>query len=133
MTTRPLAAVQIAAGLAFWLVLLGFPIYRLLDTLTRRRSIEISDGRVTVIDRAFRTDTSWSAPLGEFLGVAPFLRASLSGVRHELILVHPDRERSVTVALAPRLMQSEVAHIAALLGLAELPPQALRPGAYVAA
>lgn len=133
VTTRPLAAAQIAAGLAFWLVLLGFPIYRLFDTMTRRRIIEISNGRVTVTDRAFRTDTSWSAPLGEFVGVAPYLRASLSGVRHELIMVHPERERSLTVALAPRLMQSEVDHIAALLKLAELPPQALRGGGPVAA
>jgi hypothetical protein len=133
VTTRPLAAAQIFAGLAFWLVLLGFPIYRLLDTLTRRRTIEITDGRVTVIDRAFRTDTSWSAPVSEFLGIAPYLRASLSGVRHELILVHPERERSVTVAMAPRLMQSEVDHIAALLKLAELPPQVLRGGGHVAA
>lgn len=126
VATRPVAAAQILVGLAFWLVLFGFPIYRLLDTLSRRRSIAIADGRVTVIDRMFGTDRVFSAPLSDFAGVAPYLRATLSGVRHELILVHPDRERSVTIAMAPRLLQSEVDQAVAALGLRELPPQILR-------
>lgn len=124
--TRPLAMVQICVGLAFWLVLLGFPIYRLLDTLTRSCIVEIAAGRVTVSDRSFGRSSSWSAPLADFLGVAPYLRASLSGVRHELILVHPDRERSVLLSMAPRLMQSEVDQVATALGLKELAPQILR-------
>jgi hypothetical protein len=127
-SARPLATAQILAGLGFWVALLSFPIYRLIDTLTRSRSIEISDGRVTVVDRAFGRQTSWSAPLGDFLGVAPYLRASHSGVRHELILVHPDRRRSVVIAMAPRLMQSDVNPVLSALGLSELPPQVLVPG-----
>ncbi len=125
VSTRPMAIAQIIAGLAFWLVLLGFPIYRLLDTLTRSRTIAITNGHVTVTDRVFGSDTSWNAPLSAFAGVAPYLRASLSGVRHELILVHPDRERSVMIAMAPRLMQSEVDQVVAATGLKELPPQIL--------
>lgn len=125
VSTRPLASLQILTGLAFWLVLLGFPIYRLLNTLTRSRTIELADGRVTVVDRAFGDAKSWSAPVAEFLGVAPYLRASLSGVRHELVLVHPDRARSVLIAMAPRLMQSEVDQVALALGLPELAPQML--------
>ena len=126
-SARPLATAQILAGLGFWLALLSFPIYRLLDTLTRSRSIEITDGRVTVADRAFGRQSSWGAPLGEFLGVAPYLRASHSGVRHELILVHPDRRRSVLIAMAPRLMQSDVDPVLSALGLSELPPLVLVP------
>jgi uncharacterized membrane protein len=133
VSTRPLAVTQILAGLAFWLVLLGFPIYRLLNTLTRSRTIEVADGRVTVVDRAFGTQTSWTAPMSEFLGVAPFLRASLSGVRHELVLVHPDRARSLLIAMAPRLMQSEVDHVSGALGLPELPPHMLRQRPVAAA
>lgn len=126
VSTRPLASLQILTGLAFWLVLLGFPIYRLLNALTRSRTIELADGCVTVVDRAFGDAKSWSAPVTEFLGVAPYLRASLSGVRHELVLVHPDRARSVLIAMAPRLMQSEVDQVALALGLPELAPQMLR-------
>jgi hypothetical protein len=124
-SARPLATAQILAGLAFWLILLSFPIYRLLDALTRSRTIEISGGRVTVADRAFGKVASWSAPLPEFLGIAPFLRAKHSGVRHELILVHPDRQRSLLIAMAPRLMQSDVDPVLSALGVRELPPRAV--------
>jgi hypothetical protein len=123
---RPLAALQVLTGLAFWLLLIGFPVYRLGDALTRARTIAIADGVVTVEDRAFGQCASWSAPLGEFIGVAPYLRASLSGVRHELVLVHPDRSRSVLIALADRLQQSEVDRIARVLGRPELSPSAVR-------
>jgi len=126
VSTRPMASLQILTGLAFWLVLLGFPIYRLLNTVTRSRTIEFDEGRVTVTDRAFGGMQSWSAPVSEFLGVAPYLRASLSGVRHELVLVHPDRTRSLLIAMAPRLMQSEVDYVTGALGLRELAPQMLR-------
>jgi hypothetical protein len=94
--------------------------------LTRSRTIEVAGERVTVVDRAFGHETSWSAPVSDFLGVAPFLRASLSGVRHELVLVHPDRARSLMIAMAPRLMQSEVDRVAAALRLPELAPNMLR-------
>jgi hypothetical protein len=123
---RPLALVQIISGFAFWIVLLGFPIYRLIDTLTRSRIIEIAAGSVTVTDRAFGGTKVWTAPLETFLGLAPYLRASLSGVRHELILVHPDRRRSLLIAMAPRLLQSDVDQIAAFFHLRELAPQAFR-------
>jgi hypothetical protein len=126
VATRPLATLQILTGLAFWLLLIGFPIYRLGDALTRARSVEIANGLVTVEDRAFGRSATWSAPIGEFIGLVPYLRASLSGVRHELILLHPDRSRSVLIALADRLQQSEVDRIAGALGRPELPPRAIR-------
>jgi len=125
VATRPLAAVQVLTGLAFWLFLVGFPITRLVDTLTRSRSVEIAGGLVTVSDRAFGRFATWQAPLSEFCGVVPYLRASLSGVRHELILLHPDRDRSVLIALADRLHQSDVDRIAGALAQPELPPRAL--------
>lgn len=124
--TRPIAIIQICVGLVVWLILLGFPIYRLLDTLTRSRVVEIAADQVTVTDRSFGRSSVWSVPVSDFLGLAPYLRASLSGVRHELIMVHPDRERSVLLAIAPRLMQSDVDHVAATLGLKEIAPQILR-------
>ena len=133
VSTRPVVSLQLLTGLTFWLVLFGFPIYRLLNTLTRSRAVEIADGRVTVMDRRLGGETTWSAPLSEFLGVAPYLRASLSGVRHELILVHPERARSVMIAMAPRLMQSDVDQVVSALGLKELAPQMLRQRPILAA
>lgn len=132
VTIRPLALVQIMTGMAFWIILLGFPIYRLIDTLTRSRTIEIASGSVTVTEHAFGGTKVWTAPLLAFHGLAPYLRASLSGVRHELILIHPDRRRSLLVAMAPRLLQSDVDRIAAVFRLRVLAPQAFRRGSFVA-
>jgi hypothetical protein len=128
VATRPLAALQVMTGLAFWLLLIGFPIYRLGDALTRARAVTVANGVVSVEDYAFGRIATSSAPIGDFIGVAPYLRASLSGVRHELVLVHPDRSRSVLIALADRLQQAEVDRIAQALGRPELPPRAIRNG-----
>ena len=64
VATRPIATLQILTGLAFWLLLIGFPIYRLGDALTRARSVEIANGLVTVEDRAFGRSATWSAQGG---------------------------------------------------------------------
>ena len=64
-------------------------------------------------------------PLASFAGVAHHVRASLSGTRHELILVHPDREKSVLLSLAAKVAQAEVDRVAALLGHKEISPGVL--------
>lgn len=124
--TRPLATVQVLTGLAFWLLLLGFPIYRLLDTLTRSRTVEMASGQVTVEDRVFGRTQTWTAPLSDFEGIAHYLRASLGTVRHELILVHPDRDRSLLLTMANRLHQSDLDAVCTRLGLPEIPASVFR-------
>ncbi len=59
------------------------------------------------------------------MGVVHHVRASLSGTRHELILVHPQREKSVLLSLADKMPQSEVDRVAALLGQKVVPPSEL--------
>ena len=68
---------------------------------------------------------TWSEPLSAYAGVAHHVRASLSGTRHELILVHPEREKSVLLSVAPRTTQAEVNRVINLLGSFEIPPSAL--------
>jgi hypothetical protein len=53
------------------------------------------------------------------------VRASLSGARHELILVHPVWEKSILLSVAPRTSQNEVERVADLLGHKEIPPAEL--------
>ena len=53
------------------------------------------------------------------------MRASLSGTRHELILVHPERDKCVLLSVAPRTTQAEVDRVATLLGHKEIPPSEL--------
>jgi hypothetical protein len=124
VATRPMATVQVLTGLAFWIFLFGLPIARLVDAVTRTRTVEIADGLVTVHDRAFGRGETWQAPVAAFSGVAHYLRASLSGVRHELILVHPERERSVLLTVADSLLQSDLDRVCGALSLSELPASA---------
>jgi hypothetical protein len=53
------------------------------------------------------------------------VRASLSGTRHELILVHPEREKSVLLSLAAKMAQTEVDRVATLVCHKEIPASAL--------
>ena len=91
----------------------------------RTRTVEIADGLVSVTEGGHFRSWAWAAPLASFTGVAHHVRASLSGTRHELILVHPTRAMSVLLSVAPRTTQSEVDRVATLLGHKEIPPSEL--------
>lgn len=130
---RPSLGLEILVALIFLITLIALPVWRLIARLTTTRTVDIAHGVVTVTEGGhFRTWT-WVAPLGSYSGVAHHVRASLSGTRHELILVHPEREKSVLLCVAPRTSQAEVDHVATLLGHKQIPPgelyrfNALRP------
>jgi hypothetical protein len=53
--------------------------------------------------------------------VAHHIRASLSGARHEIVLVHADRRRSVLLHFADRVLESELAAVARRLELPVVP------------
>ena len=122
---HPALGLEILVAIAFWAYLLGLPMKRLFDRLSVRRTIEIDAATVTVAERGYFHAWTWSLPLGSFAGVAHHVRASLSGTRHELILVHPVREKSVLLSLADKVSQGEVDRVAALLGHKEIPPSEL--------
>jgi hypothetical protein len=122
---HPTLGLEILAALVFLITLMALPIKRLLARLATTRTVDIAHGQVTVTEGGhFRTWT-WSAPLGSYTGIAHHVRASLSGTRHELILVHPEREKSILLCVAPRTSQSEVDRVAALLGQPQIPPAEL--------
>lgn len=122
---HPAITLEVMVGIAFWVYLLTLPLKRLSDRLSIRRTIEIDEGTVRVIEMGrFRTKT-WTVPLASFAGVAHHIRASLSGTRHELILVHPTRDKSVLLSLADTLSQTEVDRVANLLGHKEIPASSL--------
>lgn len=123
--SRPLATLQLGLGFLVLLAVMALALSRALAGIGRRRTIDIADGVVRVSDRTLLRRRQWSAPLAEFIGLTHHIRATLSGARHELILVHPERSRSLLLHIAPRLTRSEVAATAAALGVAEVDPAAL--------
>lgn len=118
---HPTLGLEILVALIFLIALIALPIRRLIARLTMTRTVDIANGMVTVTEGHFRART-WSAPLGAYTGVTHHVRASLSGTRHELILIHPERAKSVLLCVAPRTSQGEVDRVAALLGHHQIPP-----------
>lgn len=125
LTDRPLLATELLTGFAFWLFLLGLPLKRLVERLSVRRLVQFDDGTVTVSDQVGPNISSWSAPLASYEGLTHHVRASLSGTRHELILVHRNRKKSILVCLSDRITQRDIDRIAVLFGCEEIPPREL--------
>jgi hypothetical protein len=122
---QPLVTFQLAITMAFWICLFAWPLKGLVTHLTTRRSVEITSDRVSVIEaRAFGTST-WSAPLSSYKGVAHHIRSSLSGTRHELVLVHPEAKKSVLLVAANEISTAEIGRMAELLRLPQVPPSVL--------
>jgi hypothetical protein len=122
---HPLTALQIALGLALWSALFVYPLRLLLARAATRRLVHISPDRVAVIERGLLGTRAWSAPLDTYRGIARCVRSSMSGVRHELVLVHADPRRHVLLQVGDTIPQSAVDKAAALLRLPEVPVRSL--------
>jgi hypothetical protein len=120
LAQHPALGVEVLAAIGFGLYLLALPVRRLFQRMTSTRTVAIDAHTVSVTEGGYFRQGTWSAPLDSYMGVAHHLRASLSGTRHELILVHPEREKSVLLSLAPALAREEVARVASLLGHKEI-------------
>jgi hypothetical protein len=128
ITDHPMEAAQIALGLTLWCALFVWPLRLVLARAGAARVIDITADMVRVTDRGPLRSATWSEPLGDYRGVAHTVRTSLSGVRHEMILVHPDPRRHVLLAAAPAMPQSLLTRTASLLGLPEIPARDLHAG-----
>jgi hypothetical protein len=122
---HPVQTLEILVAVAFLIFLMALPAKRLIDRLASTRTVTIGGGTVTVTEGGYFHDWTWSAPLASYTGVAHHVRASLSGARHEIILVHPEREKSILLSVAPRTSQNEVERVADLLGHQQIPPAEL--------
>jgi hypothetical protein len=120
---RPMLALEISAAIAFCTFLLGLPLKRLLDRLAVQRTVEIDETKVTVTENKTFCSWEWTETLSSFVGIAHHLRASLSGTRHELILVHPERRKSVLIGVSNCMLQEDVERVAVLLGQTVVPPK----------
>lgn len=116
-------SIPLAVALLSWTLLFGWPIASALGKLGRRQTVLLKKASIRVCERSAFSSTAWSAPIPEFAGLAHHVRASLSGTRHELILVHPIPTRSVLLRVSPAISQREIDDMALLLGCREIPPR----------
>jgi hypothetical protein len=110
----------VAFAFVTWILLFGWPIARQMKAIGRRRQINLSLGLVTVTERRVLGATTWSQPMSAYLGIAHHVRTSLSGTRHEIILVHPDANRSLLLQVGPKLTQSDMDAVTNLLSCREI-------------
>jgi len=125
VAARPISAVQVAIGVAIWCGMFLLPLREIVMRLGSRRTVRIDSWTVDVTDKTPFGTTTWQASLTDYAGIAHHVRTSLSGTRHELILVNKDATRNVLVAVADRIPQSTLDRAKALLGLPEVPARAL--------
>ena len=122
---NPVAAAQVLIGIGIWTLLFVVPAKRIIQRFGSVRKIGIDARVVTVSDVGPFCARAWSAPLTEFSGIAHHVRATISGLHHELILVHGERGKSVLLHAADRISQATVERAATLLRLPEIPAQEL--------
>ena len=115
----------LVAGVALGLVLMSFPLRAGLARLGGNTTVRLADGQVSVERQGVLSPQKWSVPLNQFCGVTHHIRATLSGARHEIILVHPDPAKDVLLNLGSRHPQDGADHFAYLLGMSELQPRTL--------
>ena len=116
---------SVPLGLTFlaWTALFGWPIVRRTMRIGQSRSISISHGRVRVEDLGLTGRSKWNEPLAAYSGIAHHVRSSLSGTRHELLLIHPDPARSLLLRAASSISQEEIDALTHLLGCREIAPR----------
>lgn len=117
---RPMATLQIVAGLMLLSTLVLVPARRLVARARRGSLIEIDDRLVRVRETGYLAGRSFAEPIDAYRGVAHRIRTTLSGVQHELVLVHPDVRRDVVIALDSGRADPSPAHLMAAIGLPEI-------------
>lgn len=122
---QPVAAIQVLVGFLLWAGLLAIPLGQAIRRMGARRSVEIDRREVRVVDQGLVGGRRWSEPLAAYRGIAHHVRTSMSGVRHELVLVHADPSRNVLLAFHNRISLDTLEKAKALLGLPEVPARAI--------
>lgn len=117
LASQPMVTLELAIALAFWAGLVCWPLRNIFMALVCHRFVDIRDGEVNVVDETPFSENAWRMPLATYEGVALHLRSSLSGVRHEAVLVHPDRRRSVILKVAESIGEPEILALCGVLGL----------------
>lgn len=125
LMASPAITASALSGAGTWLAMFGIPAWRAARLLRWNVEIDIRDGTANVRHTTLFGTRTWKCPLGEFEGLSHIIRTRLTGTRHELILVHPDRERSLLIHMADTITHKEAEALATRLGLSQLPSGAL--------
>jgi hypothetical protein len=122
----PVAALQLGLSLVAWAGLFVVPLAGIVARIGRCRSVEITRTSVHLDERSLFGSRRRSLPLAGYRGVTYRVRTTLSGARHEVVLVHPKPEHSVLLAVADHAGDVSLGRAMAVLGLPEVPARELQ-------
>lgn len=113
----PYAMAQIGFGALLWIALFAVPVAILARRKGTNSSVHVTASQVTVTETtAFGTRTR-TLPLRDFDGLVHVVRTSVSGIRHELLLVAFASRTRIVVRVADRIDKETVEGASRLLGL----------------
>jgi hypothetical protein len=118
---NPGAAAQAIVGLLLWVGLFVVPVIRIASRFGCDRTVLMCGANVTVYDVSpfgVSEVVYWQS---SFAGIVHVVRTSLSGVRHELLLVQKETGRQIVFHAADTLGQQAVDDVCRALGLPEIP------------
>lgn len=118
---HPAVAVQLALGFVALIGLLIVPLTLLARRSLGRREILIDEAFVHARKAGVFGFPAWREPLAAYSGTVRRVRSSLSGTSHELVLVHPNPDRSAVVFSGPQILEAEADFVARFARLAEIP------------
>lgn len=118
---KPLIGFQLLVGLGVLLAIFGLPLAHIARRGLQRSRIVIDQSQVVAEVRGLFGTRRWSEPLSAYAGVTHRVRSSLSGVRHDLLLVHRNPARSVVLRSAGQIGADEAQTVARLFAVAEIP------------
>ncbi len=121
LAARPIVGVQLLGGLLVLGSIFGWPLVVLARRALRRRRVRIGNGAVHSEAVGLFGTSSWTEPLTGYAGLTHRVRTSLSGVRHELVLVHRRPSRSVILLSGSQVPPEAITSAARLFALAEIP------------
>ncbi|MGD9830219.1 MAG: hypothetical protein AB7E70_05085 [Hyphomicrobiaceae bacterium] len=127
LTSDPVYGLTLVTALALATYLAVMALSSLFGRVGRSRILEIRAGHIEVQDRSLFGQRSWQSPVASFTGIAHHMRATLSGTRHEIVLVSPDPNRSLLLFAGERVSQDTMQRYARLLDLPVVPAKILYP------
>ena len=120
---RPASSAQMLLAILLWGVVFALPIANSTRQLGRSRTASIDGDVVSVTDYGLFGNKTWAQPLSGYRGIAHHISSSLSGTRHELLLIHPDPAYSLLLRAADKIGQIEIDELGNILGCREIAPQ----------
>lgn len=120
-TSDPALALHLVVGFFGAATMFGWPLAQLSHAELGRRRVTIDGRDVRSIGVGLLGGGSWTEPLTAYRGVSPRVRSSVSGVRHELVLMHTRRNRCVVLCSGPAITPEMLAMASRLPAFAEIP------------